>query len=64
MSFAQLKDEAAQLPKDQRRELIAFLVAQQTAEDEDLQRTLAEKIDDNDPSHWIELDELKKRFAE
>jgi hypothetical protein len=64
MSLAQLKDEAAHLPTDEQRELIAFLVARQTAADEDLQRVLAEKIDDKDPSRWVDLDDLAKRFSE
>lgn len=64
MSLAQLKDEAAHLQLDEQRELIAFLVARQTEQDEDFKRTLAKKIDDNDPSHWVELDDLQKRYSE
>lgn len=63
MSFNQLKDQAAQLPFKQRRELIAFLVSLQTESDEDFQRKLAAKIDDKDPANWTEVDELHKRFA-
>jgi len=44
--------------------LIAFLIARQTAEDEELQRALAEKIDNKDPSRWVDLDDLEKRFKE
>jgi len=64
MSLAQLKDEAAHLPSAEQRELIAFLIARQTAEDEELQRALAEKIDNKDPSRWVDLDDLEKRFKE
>ena len=63
MSLTQLKDQAAHLPFKERRELIAFLVSLQTESDEDFQRTLATKIDDNNPASWVELDELQKRFA-
>jgi hypothetical protein len=63
MSLTQLKDQAAHLQPNEQRELIAFLIARQTEQDEDFKRTLAEKIDDKDPSHWVELDELKKRYA-
>ena len=62
MSLTQLKDQAAHLPPDERCELIAFLLAQQTASDEDFQRELARKIDDNDPAHWVELDQLLERY--
>ncbi len=64
MSLAQLKDEAAHLQLDEQRELIAFLIARQTEQDESFQRTLAEKIDDNDRSRWVELDDLQKRYSE
>jgi len=64
MSLADLKDQAAHLQLDEQRELIAFLVARQTEQDDDFKRALAEKIDDHDPSHWVELDELRKRYSE
>lgn len=64
MSLAQLKDQATHLDLRQQRELIAFLIARQTEHDEDFQRTLALKIDDTDPAHWVELDELQKRYSE
>jgi hypothetical protein len=64
MSLGQLKDQAAHLPLDEQRELIAFLVARQTEQDDDFRRNLADKIDDKDPSHWVELDGLRKRYSE
>ena len=63
MSLTQLKDRAAHLPLKEQRELIAFLIALQTDQDEDFKRTLAAKIDDKNPANWVELDELSKRFA-
>ena len=63
MSLAQLKDQAADLPHVEQRELIAFLIARQTERDEDFKRTLAQKIDDADPAHWMELEELQKRYS-
>jgi len=44
--------------------LIAFLIARQTEQDEAFRRELARKIDDSDPSHWVELDDLQKRYSE
>lgn len=61
MSLAQLKDHAAQLQPVEQRELIAFLISRQTEKDEDFKSTLAQKIDDTDPAHWVELDDLQKR---
>ena len=64
MSLAQLKDQAAHLELIEQRELIAFLISRQTEQDEDFKKTLAEKIDDTDPSHWVELDDLKNRYSD
>jgi hypothetical protein len=64
MSLAQLKDQATHLDIEQQRELIAFLIARQTEQDSDFKHTLAQKIDDTDPSHWVDLDDLRKRDSE
>ena len=64
MSLAQLKDQATLLEIDEQRELIVFLISRQTDKDEDFKRTLARKIDDTDPSHWVELNDLRKRYSE
>lgn len=64
MSLAQLKDQAARLQLLEQRELIAYLISLQTEKDDDFKRELARKIDDHDPAHWVELDELKKRYAD
>ncbi len=64
MSLAQLKDQANQLPPVEQRELIAFLISRRTEQDEDFQQMLAQKIDDKDASHWADLDDLQKRYAE
>ncbi len=64
MSLAQLKDQAAHLQLVEQRELIAFLISRQTSQDADFQQTLAEKIDEKNPAHWIELDDLRKRYSE
>ena len=63
MSLAQLKDQAVHLDLGEQRELIAFLISRQTEQDEDFKRTLAQKIDDTDPSHWVELNDLQKRYS-
>ena len=62
MSLAQLKDQATHLEIAEQRELIAFLIARQTEQHEDFKHCLAQKIDDNDSSNWVELDELRNRY--
>lgn len=64
MSLAQLKAQAADLQPVEQRELIACLISRQTEQDEVFKRTLAEKNDDPDPSHRVELDDLQKRLSE
>ncbi len=64
MSLEQLKDQAAHLQRAEQRELIAFLVARQTAEDEKFKEKLARKIDESDPANWMTFEEMEKRYAE
>ncbi|MBA2268996.1 MAG: hypothetical protein H0W20_00140 [Chthoniobacterales bacterium] len=58
-----MKNEAADLPSKEQRELIAYLIALQTARDEEFKTKLAGKIDDSDPAHWVTLDDAQKRYA-
>jgi hypothetical protein len=64
MSLSQLKDKAAQLPSKEQRELIAFLVALQTTRDDEFRKKLAAKVDDRDPANWMDLKDVRKRYAE
>ncbi|HEV7404144.1 MAG TPA: hypothetical protein VGO11_14485 [Chthoniobacteraceae bacterium] len=63
MSFAQLKEEAANLEPRERRELMAFLAARDTAGDEEFQKLLAEELDNKDPENWFTLDAARKKYA-
>jgi hypothetical protein len=63
MSLTQLKDQAAHLSFKQQRELMAFLISLQTDKDEGFKKTLAAKIDDQNPANWVDLDELSERYA-
>jgi hypothetical protein len=63
MSIEQIVKEATALPQEQRKELIGRLLAigRSQREEAELKRMDA-LIDDNDPSHWITYDELKRRL--
>jgi len=61
MSLAQLKQEAAALSPAEQGELMAFLGSIQMIEDDEFRAELTRKIDDRDPSRWMDLDDLKKR---
>ena len=59
-----LKDQAAHLQPKEQRELIAFLISLQTRQNKAFKSDLARKIDDQNPSHWVELDDLQKRYSD
>ena len=63
MSFEQIKAESAALTPEQRRDLIGHLLALGRKDDADVQRKLAAKIDDNDPSHWVAEDDLDRALG-
>ena len=64
MSLKPLKDQASHLQRAEQRELIAFLIARQSAEDDEFKRKLARKIDDADPANWMTFEEMEKRYVE
>ena len=63
MSIEEIVTEAAALPEQQRKDLIGRLLAigRDKREAAEFRKEMAELIDDNDPSHWITYDELKRR---
>jgi deoxyhypusine synthase len=65
VSIEQIVQEAASLPEQARKQLIGKLMAlgRSASDDAELRRELAERIDDQDPAHWISYDELKRRLA-
>jgi hypothetical protein len=63
MSLDQLKDQITRLVPQEQRELIAYMVSLQTERDDGFKKQLTQKIDDADPSHWVELDDLRQRFS-
>ncbi len=63
MSLEQLKNQASQLRRAEQQELIAFLVARQVAENEELKEKLAQKIDDSNFANWMTFEALEKRYS-
>ncbi len=64
MSIEQLKDAAAKLSAREQKELSAFLFYLRHREETEYQKTLAARIDDKDPSHWLTPEEFEKRLDE
>ena len=62
MSIEALKAELETLPLDERQRLVAYLVALRHRELGEVRCGLAAKIDDDDPDHWVSLEEFEKRL--
>ena len=63
MSIAELKTEVDRLTPEERKQLTAYLVTKNRPLDPGLRRKLTQKIDDNDPAHWLTLEEFGKRLG-
>jgi len=63
MSIAELKAEVDRLTPEERQELRNYLRPTIRPLDAETRRQLGEKINDNDPSHWLTLEEFGKRLG-
>jgi hypothetical protein len=63
MSIEAIKQELAELDADGRRQIIAFLVSINQRENPEYRTKMARKIDDNDPSHWLTLEEFEQKLS-
>jgi hypothetical protein len=64
MSIDVLKTEVESLPGDERRKLMAFMVALEDKGRADYAAELARKIDDKSPGRWLTLEECEQKLAE
>lgn len=62
MSIAALKSEIANLPLDQRRELMGYIAALNRNDNGEFLRKLAAKIDDKSSDRWMTIEEVEKRL--
>jgi hypothetical protein len=62
MSLETLKQKAAELDPAERRKLMGFLASLNVSDDE--RAALARKVDDNNPEHWLTVEQLDKKLAE
>ena len=63
MSIEAIKQELAELDDDKRHHIMAFLIAIEDKRNPEYMAALARKIDDNDPSHWVTLEEFDRRLS-
>jgi len=64
MSIKELEKELAGLTAKQQDRLAAYLVHLRHERDPKLRKELANRVNDRDPSHWVSLNELEKRWKE
>ena len=62
MSLDTLKKEAARLDDSAQKELMTFLAELRGRQRQERARRMAEKMDCNDPSRWLTLEELTARL--
>jgi hypothetical protein len=63
MSIAELKAEVDRLTPEERKQLASYIVAKNQLSRPEVMEELSRKIDDNDPSHWLTLEEFGKRLG-
>ncbi|MEI9898334.1 MAG: hypothetical protein WDN28_31870 [Chthoniobacter sp.] len=63
MSLESLKQEAAALDDQSRKELVAFLVSLREKQWQAYARTAAKKLDDPNPDRWLTEEEFQVRLA-
>jgi hypothetical protein len=56
---AELKSQLSALAPAEQRQVIAFLLSLSSDKDK-----LTRKIDDNNPAHWVPLEELTRRLSD
>ncbi len=64
MSVEELEQELSGLPDAERHRIMVFLVAIEDRKRPVYRAEMARKIDDKDPSHWLNLEEFDKLLAE
>ncbi len=62
MSLETLKHEAAALDEGARRELFSFLISLREQQWAGHAKSLAQNLDDPNPSRWLSADEFKTRL--
>jgi hypothetical protein len=64
MSIKELERELAGLTAKQQDRLAAYLVYLRQQRDPKIRKEITDRLNDRDPSHWISVDELEKRWKE
>ena len=63
MSVKEIKSEIEALHLEDRRHLAAFLVALRHKDMAEYRSSIARKIDDTSPEHWLSLEDYDQRIS-
>ncbi len=63
MSIDALKQEVRALPSEERRKLMAYMVALEDERRSDYAAKLAERIDDHSRGHWLSAEECERKLG-
>ena len=63
MSLDVVKEQATRLAVDDRRRLVAYLIALDDAQDTVYRERLRAKIDDQTPGNWLAIEEMDKKLG-
>ena len=62
MSVREIKEKLATLSRREQDEVVAFLFHLRHVEDSDYQSTLAHRLEDKDPGHWLSPDQFEREL--
>jgi len=62
MSVQEIKDQLETLPRKEQDEVIAFLFHLRHAEEADYTGSVARRLQDKEPSHWLSPDEFEQQL--
>jgi hypothetical protein len=63
MSIEALKQELANLDAKDRQKIISYLVEINQRDNPERRAEMTRKISDNDPAHWLTLEEFDRRLS-
>jgi hypothetical protein len=63
MSMAELMRQVAELPPEQQNELAALLLHLRLKRDPAWRAELTQRVDDDNPNHWVSLEDWKTELA-
>jgi hypothetical protein len=62
MSVEEIKESLATLSRKEQDEVIAFLFHLRHADDAEYQTGISQRIEDQEPSHWLSPDEFEREL--